>query len=143
MQLVPAFKIGILNAWTFILLVLLRLLLVGLFLRKVFKKTDSIHASILTSREKKIFIFSKIILFSVFIYSVFLPLKLGTVWFYTGLSIYLLGLILYIIVWINIATNPFDKPITKGLYRYSRHPMYVTFSLIFIGTGIASASWLF
>jgi len=82
-------------------------------------------------------------LFSVFIYSVFLPLKLGAIWFYTGLPIYLLGLILYTIVWVNVATSPFDKPITKGLYRYSRHPMYVTFPLIFIGTSIASASWLF
>jgi len=143
MQLIPVFKIGILNAWIFILLVLLPLLLVGLFRRKVFKKTDSIHASILTSREKKIFIFSKIILFSVFIYSVFLPLKLGTIWFYIGLPIYLLGLILYIIVWVNVTTSPPDKPVTKGLYRYSRHPMYVTFPLIFIGTSIATASWLF
>jgi len=143
MQLIPVFKIGILNAWIFILLVLLPLLLVGLFRRGVFEKTDSIHASILTTREKKIFIFSKVILFLVFIYSVFLPLKLETVWFYIGLPIYLLGLILYIIVWVNVTTSPPDKPVTKGLYRYSRHPMYVTFPLIFIGTSIATASWLF
>ena len=142
MQLIPVFKIGILNAWIFILLVLLPLVLVVLFRRKVFKKTDSIHASILTGREKKIFIFSKIILFSVFIYSVFLPLKLGTVWFYTGLPIYLLGLIIHTIAWVNVASSSTDSPVTKGMYRYSRHPMYVSFPLIFIGTSIASASWL-
>ena len=38
MQLIPVFKIGILNAWIFILLVLLPLLLVGIFRRKVLKK---------------------------------------------------------------------------------------------------------
>ena len=143
MQLIPVFKIGLWNAWIFILLVLSPLLLVVLFRRAIFKKTDSIHASILTGRENKIFIFSKVILFSVFIYSVFLPLKIVTIWFYTGLPIYLLGLILHTIAWVNVATSPFDKPVTKGLYRYSRHPMYVTFPLIFIGTSIASASWLF
>src|SRR4030043_250806 len=143
MQLIPVFKIGLSNAWIFILLVLLPLLLVVLFRRGVFKKTDSIHSSILTGRENKIFIFSKVIFFSVFIYSVFLPLKLGTIWFYAGLPIYLLGLILHTIAWVNVATSPPDKPVTKGLYRYSRHPMNITFPLIFIGTSIASASWLF
>jgi protein-S-isoprenylcysteine O-methyltransferase Ste14 len=143
MQLIPVFKISLWNAWIFILFVLLPLLLVVLFRRGIFKKTDSIHASILTGRENKIFIFSKVILFSVFIYSVFLPLKLGTIWFYAGLPIYLLGLILHTIAWVNVATSPPDKPVTKGLYRYSRHPMYITFPLIFIGTSIASASWLF
>ena len=143
MSLIPVFKIGIWNAWIFILLVLLPLLLVVLFRKGVFKKTDSIHTSILTGKENKIFIFSKVILFSVFIYSIFLPLQLGTVWFYTGLPIYLLGLILHTIAWVNVATSPFDKPVTKGLYRYSRHPMYISFPLIFIGMSIASVSWLF
>jgi protein-S-isoprenylcysteine O-methyltransferase Ste14 len=77
------------------------------------------------------------------IYSIFIPLKLGTVWFYVGLPICLLGLILYTIVFVNFATTPPDKPVTKGIYRYSRHPMYLTPFLVFIGVGIASASWVF
>ncbi len=44
---------------------------------------------------------------------------------------------------LNIASSPVDEPITKGLYRYSRHPIYFALPLIFIGTGIVSASWLF
>ena len=143
MELIPVFEIGLLNAWIFILLVLLPLLLVVLFRKGVFKKTDSIHTSLLTGKENKIFIFSKVILFSIFIYSIFLPLQLGTVWFYTGSPIYLSGLILHTISWVNVAISPSGKPVTKGLYRYSRHPMYVSFPLIFIGTSIASASWLF
>ena len=143
MSLIPDFELGLWNAWIFILLVLLPLPLVVLFRKGVFKKTASIHASILTERENKIFIFSKIIMLSVFIYSIFLPLQLGMIWFSIGLPIYLLGLILQTIAWVNVATSPVDEPVTKGLYRYLRHPMYVTLQLIFIGTGIASASWLF
>ncbi len=143
MSLIPVFELGLWNAWIFILLVLLPLPLVALFRKSVFKKTASIHASILTETENKIFIFSKIIMLSVFIYSIFLPLQLGMIWFSIGLPIYLLGLILQTIAWVNVATSPVDEPVTKGLYRYSRHPMYVTLPLIFIGTGIASASWLF
>jgi protein-S-isoprenylcysteine O-methyltransferase Ste14 len=143
MSITPVVEIGLWNAWIFMLLVLLPLPLVVLFRKGVFKKTASIHASILTGTENKIFIFSKIIMLSIFIYSIFLPLQLGTIWFSIGLTIYLLGLILQTIAWVNVATSPVDKPVTKGLYRYSRHPMYVNIPLIFIGMGIASASWLF
>ncbi|GAF99812.1 unnamed protein product [marine sediment metagenome] len=143
MSITPVVEIGLWNAWIFMLLVLLPLPLVVLFRKGVFKKTASIHASILTGTENKIFIFSKIIMLSIFIYSIFLPLQLGTIWFSIGLPIYLLGLILQTIAWVNVATSPVDKPVTKGLYRYSRHPMYVNIPLIFIGMGIASASWLF
>jgi protein-S-isoprenylcysteine O-methyltransferase Ste14 len=143
MSITPVVEIGLWNAWIFMLLVLLPLPLVVLFRKGVFKKTASIHASILTGTENKIFIFSKIIMLSIFIYSIFLPLQLGTIWFSIGLPVYLLGLILQTIAWVNVATSPVDKPVTKGLYRYSRHPMYVNIPLIFIGMGIASASWLF
>jgi len=143
MSITPIFEISLWNAWIFMLLILLPLPLVALLRKGTFKKTASAHASILTETENRIFIFSKVIMFSVFIYSIFLPLQLGTIWFSIGLPIYLLGLILQTIAWVNVATSSVDKPITKGLYRYSRHPMYVTLPLIFIGTSIASASWLF
>ncbi len=143
MSLIPVFQIGLWNTWIFMLLCLLPVLLVALFHKEVFKKTDSIHASILTGRENKILIFSKVVMFSLFIYSIFLPLQLGTIWFYIGLPICLLGLILQTVTWLNVASSPVDELVTKGLYRYSRHPMYVTLPLIFIGTGIVSASWLF
>jgi len=143
MSWIPTFKIDLWNAWIFILFVLIPLPLVALLRKDVFKKTASIHDSILTETENKIFFFSKVIMLSLFIYSIFLPLQLGTIWFSIGLPVYLLGLIFMAITWVNVATGPVDKPITRGLYRYSRHPMYVTLPLVVIGTGIASASWLF
>ena len=143
MSLIPVFEIGLCNAWIFMLLIFLPVPLVILFHPGVFKKTDSIYTSVLTQKSKRIFIFSKVIMFSLFIYSIFLPLQLGTTWFSIGLPICLLGLILQTIIWMNVAINPVDQPVTKGFYRYSRHPMYVTLILVVIGTGISSASWLF
>jgi protein-S-isoprenylcysteine O-methyltransferase Ste14 len=79
-----------------------------------------------------------------FVYSIFLPLRLGTIWFYIGLPIALVGVVTYAMVIVSFATNPIGKePVTTGLYRYSRHPMYITQLVMFIGVGIASASWLF
>jgi protein-S-isoprenylcysteine O-methyltransferase Ste14 len=88
-------------------------------------------------------LFSKFIYFPAVIYSVFLPLKLGTIWFYVGLPITLIGLVATGYVLVNWANTPAGKPVTRGLYRYSRHPMYVTEVLFLLGVSIALSSWVF
>jgi len=77
------------------------------------------------------------------IYTIFLPLRLGTLWFWAGLPIYLVGLTFYIVVIVNYATAPLDAPATHGLYRISRHPIYLTFFIVAVGIGVMAASWGF
>ncbi len=43
----------------------------------------------------------------------------------------------------NVASTPLGKTFTKGAYRYSRNPGYLSILLVFIGIGISSASWLY
>jgi protein-S-isoprenylcysteine O-methyltransferase Ste14 len=86
---------------------------------------------------------SKIIIFPAVIYSFFLPLQLGSIWFYVGLPITLLGLVGFILVLVDWANTPAGLPVTSGIYRYSKHPMYVTMVLLFLGVNIASVSWIF
>jgi len=86
---------------------------------------------------------SKIIYFPAIIYSVFLPLKLGAIWFYVGLPVTLVGLLGSIVVMVNWAVTPAGEPVTRGLYRYSRHPIYVTGVFMLLGVSIISASWVF
>ena len=141
MSPVPDFVIGIWNAWIFMPYLFLMIILVG----KLKKGEDPGKAELdaLSRNEKRIFDSAWLVIFSAVIYSIFLPLKLGTIWFYVGLPITLIGLASLTIVMINFATTPWDKPICKGLYHYSRHPMYITTALFLLGVGIASASWLF
>jgi protein-S-isoprenylcysteine O-methyltransferase Ste14 len=143
MPIIPAFEIGLWNAWIFMLLILLPLPLVALVRRGVFQTTASIRASVLSRAEQTIAIFSDVMFLVLVIYSIFLPLQFGTIWFAIGLPVYLLGLILQTIAYVNVATSPVDEPVTKGLYRYSRHPMYVVLPATLIGTGLASVSWPF
>jgi len=89
------------------------------------------------------FTLSKLIYFPAVVYSVFLPLELGTIWFYVGLPITLVGLAGYTMTVVSWASTPPGVPITGGIYRYSRHPMYVTSVLFLLGVSIASASWVF
>jgi len=97
----------------------------------------------MSKTRKTVFYFSKILMFVAFAYSIFVPLKLGTVWFYAGLPIILAGLVTETIVLVNWAKTPIDEPITRGLYHYSRHPMYISFFLLLLGIAIATAAWVF
>jgi protein-S-isoprenylcysteine O-methyltransferase Ste14 len=146
MSLVPAFDIGIWNAWILILFTLLTYVPGQLINKEALKKVDEGWASEQWSRTERLLakLTHVVIIPLVIIYSVFLPLKLGTVWLYVGIPIYFIGWIMNLVAGINIATIPFDKePITRGVYRFSRHPAYFGGFLFYLGIGIACASWVF
>ena len=149
MSLIPVFKIGLWNAWIFILYMLLLMPL--MMINKASSRDEIRHADGDRKRQftdshsktaKSTLLIYHLFYFLAIAYSIFLPLKLGTNWFYIGLPVCLLGLFLYTAVLVNWATTPPDEPITKGAYRYSRHPMYLMPFLIFSGVGIATASWV-
>jgi protein-S-isoprenylcysteine O-methyltransferase Ste14 len=146
MSLIPAFEIGVWNVWILLLFLPLHPLIMMLIDRLVgtgdiFKKMES---PALSKTERIINIFgSYVLFFGLFIYSIFLPLQLGTAWFYVGLALCILGMVAWTIAIVNIAGIPLGEPWNKGLYRYSRHPMYFGLFLTLIGAGIASASWIF
>jgi len=140
MSLIPAFKIGLWNAWILTLYLPLHPLIMMLIVKDVMKKMKSPTYG---KTERLIFICETAIFFGLFIYSIFLPLKLGTVWFYAGLALCILGVITWTTAMVTIRNIPVGEAWTKGLYRYSRHPMVLSSFLVFIGAGIASASWIF
>ncbi len=147
-SLIPEFGLGLWNAWILILSFFLATigllsLIVKLFLKSNKKPVDSNEQSLFNEREKKLYNAFLVTLFASIIYSIFLPLDLGTVWFYTGLFIYVLGVIFNITAEINFRTTPVNKPVTKGVYRISRNPQLFGAFLAFIGIGVSCASWLF
>ena len=145
MSAVPAFEIGVWNAWILMLylplhplmfIIVDRLVGVGAVMKKLGNVSyDKTGEKVLSS--------SMILFLFAFIYSVFLPLKLGSAWLYVGIAIYALGLVMFIVAIVNIATTPHGQPFTTGLYRYSRHPMTFWANLMHIGISISTASWVF
>lgn len=142
MSLMPAFEIGLWNAWIPMLYLFLTF---PVFIRLAKDRAPDHKSDLadMSGGRKTTCFSSKLIFVPALIYSVFLPLKLGTMWFYVGLPFTLLGLVAYTAVLVNWAGTPPGKPVTSGLYRYSRNPMYVAAFLVFLGISIASASWLF
>jgi len=140
MPAIPVFEIGVWNAWIFMLINFLPMPIIMRVRKGVLEDSMRSFGEV----HKIVNRISWILWILAFIYSVFLPLRLGTIWSYVGLPIALVGLVAFIMVIVSFVTTPIgEKPITTGIYRYSRHPMYVTQLVMFIGVGIAAASWLF
>jgi protein-S-isoprenylcysteine O-methyltransferase Ste14 len=143
-SLIPAFEIGIWNAWIFMIWPWLDTLAFRLIAKEVFKRASGLASEMKTSRTYKIVSYVSMItdLIAV-VYSIVLPFKLSTIWFYIGLTIFLLGLVALTVASVNFTMAPMNKPITRGMYRYSRHPLYLSSLFIYLSVGIASASWVF
>ena len=143
MSLIPAFNIGLWNAWILMIWLVIAFFLVPLNIIPKGREEGSDFTAEFSKTQKYAIRSMHITYLLSIMYSIFVPLKLGTAWFYAGLPIYLAGLIVYVMVWIGFATTPPDKLITKGIYRYSRNPMQLSQVAIFLGVGIAAASWVF
>jgi protein-S-isoprenylcysteine O-methyltransferase Ste14 len=145
MSLVPAFEIGIWNAWILWVLLFLAMMVPNFFMSQEAKeRAKRAQQFAPLSGIKKTLAYSThmVIMPAAAIYSIFLPLKLGTAWLYVGLAIWALSIVMTVMITTSFANSPADKPVTKGFYRISRHPIYLSAALMYLGIGIACASWV-
>jgi len=146
MSLVPEFELGLWNAWTITVLfyvATLTPLQIGKKKANQRGKGEPAWSEVSKTHRIAILITHAVILPFTIGYSIFLPLKLGTEWFYVGLLISILGTVMEFMAGVSFATAPLDKPITTGVYSISRNPIYFGVFLMYIGISIACASWVF
>jgi protein-S-isoprenylcysteine O-methyltransferase Ste14 len=139
MSLIPAFELGLWNAWIFTL----PLIIISILGPKILGKRASEEVSSFTKKVKTVSNLSSLIVLLPFAYSIFLPLKLNTIWFVIGLLIYLLAMFFLVTGLLNFATAPSNELVTRGVYRISRNPGYLGLVLVNISIGIACLSWIF
>jgi protein-S-isoprenylcysteine O-methyltransferase Ste14 len=146
MSLIPAFEIGLWNAWIFWASMILSMIIPDFFKSKEAKERSKRASQFVPFNKKK----DKILAYSThivimpisIIYSIFLPLRIGTAWFYTGLVILISALVISLMSTISFANTPVDRPFTRGMYSISRHPIYLSGFLINLSIAIASVSWI-
>jgi protein-S-isoprenylcysteine O-methyltransferase Ste14 len=143
MSLIPEFKIGIWNAWIFMSIFLLQMLVMIFAGKRIRKRSHVSQDARRDNFEKNISIAGNLVWLSALVYSVFLPFKTGTLWFYAGFLLFIIGLIIMTVATYDFITTPVDLMIKKGSYKFSRHPMYLATFFICLGAGIAALSWLF
>jgi len=143
MSFIPAFKIGIWNAWIFMSVFILQMFVMLFADKRIWERS---HIPIEAKRnkfERYVGIIGNFIWLLAMGYSVFLPLQLGTIWFYVGFCVFIIGMILMAGATFNFINTSADLVITKGLYQHSRHPMYLATFFICLGSSIATVSWVF
>ena len=143
MYLIPDFKIGIWNAWTFMSVFIVQMLVIMFAGDRVRRRS---HVPIEVKRrrlERYTGVIANIVWLIALVYSIFLPFKLSTVWFYAGLAVFVIGLTILTIATYYFISTPADMPIIQGVYKLSRHPMYLATFFICMSAGISSGSWIF
>jgi len=144
MPLIPAFEIGLWNAWIITVFGLLTGVLPDFLSRKK-RAVNKMMVWLPYSRSERILAYSAYLFIMPVagVYSIFLPLKLGTTWLYVGLPICFLAGVMNILAYASIAGSSPAEPVTRGVYRISRNPLYLSAFLMYLGTSIACASWVF
>jgi protein-S-isoprenylcysteine O-methyltransferase Ste14 len=144
LSFIPVFELGFWNAWIFVVLGLLigfiSWSLIGKKAMKKFRYTPNGAKTGAKKTSQKLF---SLLALASMVYCVFLPIKLGTLWFYAGLTIWLLSMVISLISFVSFGTTPIDELVSKGTYRISRNPVFLSGFLTDLGIGIACASWIY
>ena len=136
-------KIGVWNGWLFMSVFILQMLVI-MFADKTIQNRTHIPTEARRNKlERSISVIANFVWILALIYSVFLPLNLENNWFYVGFTVFIIGVVFLATATKSFMITPIGEPITKGIYRYSRHPMYLSTFFICLGTGIATMSWVF
>jgi protein-S-isoprenylcysteine O-methyltransferase Ste14 len=73
---------------------------------------------------------------------IFTPLKLGEPIFWAGGGLYLVGVVVMFVALFNYRNTPADRPVERGVYRYSRNPQWFGLMFMFMGSALMVASGL-
>lgn len=140
-EIMPQLKIGWLNGWWAIFLLgLTEGIFFALFPKQVVARLFDRSG---WSRKQVAFITaSKLIGVGCLLVLVLTPLKIGRPIFVIGTILLICGLAGLMVALIDFKNTPLDQPVTRGIYRLSRHPQIVMSSLVLLGGCIAIGSWL-
>jgi protein-S-isoprenylcysteine O-methyltransferase Ste14 len=143
MSLFVDHSLGFFNLWLLVVLYALPIFLTIIFRKRVFEPTSSRFSRSRSSRECFLFILSKILMLIYFLYSIVVPVSFHTPIAIIGIVVYSIGFVIYAFAWNTIAQSEKGKVFSSGPFRFSRHPVYVSSALQFIGAGFISQSWFY
>ena len=145
MSWLPVFKLGLWNAWILMLVIVLHPFILLAVDRAagtggILKKMGDAPTD---QREKRLETLTTLVLYLFIFSTLFLPLKTGTGWFYAGIALWLAGLAIFLGAALSAAVTPIGQVFERGIYRFSRHPFYLSILVMMLGAVLASEAWVF
>jgi protein-S-isoprenylcysteine O-methyltransferase Ste14 len=140
MELMPTLELGWLNGW---ILLAFEFLIQG-FLLLIFPKdiVSRLFDRSGWSVKQRIFtIIGKVFSLACLILIILTPLKFNSSVLIVGLILYVIGLAGLVAAMLNFKNTPLNQPVTKGVYKVSRHPQIVALFILFLGICVAIGSW--
>jgi protein-S-isoprenylcysteine O-methyltransferase Ste14 len=135
------FQAGVLNAWLGPAISWFTLLFLIAVNPKAVKRLY--NTSWYTKRDKVASFSTTVMMLVLMVLAIWIPLQVGTVYFFIGVSVFAIGIIINLLALYNYGVTPNNKPIITGMYKISRHPLYLSWAIVLVGTSIATASWIF
>jgi len=141
MELIPKLEIGWLNGW---ILLAIEFSIQGLLLLSYPKPVVSrlFDRSGWSMKQKVFTVAGKVFSLVCLVLIVLTPLKINAGVFMVGLIFFVLGITGLVVAMQNFKDTPPDQPVTRGIYKRSRHPQIVSLFFIFLGICLAIGSWL-
>ena len=140
MELFPAFEIGWLNGWIFMVIFFF---ILGIVIKMCPKEviTRLYDNEGWTKSQYTFTKLGKLCALIHIILVIFTPISSVSIEYMIGIIIYLIGTIGFVIAVINFKKALLGKPITSGLYKISRNPQVITLFLVSLGTSLTIGSW--
>jgi len=140
MALIPELGLGWLNGW---ILLAFEFLIQGSLLL-IFPKdvvARLFDRSGWSAKQRGFTILGKVFSLVCLALIILTPLKINSSAFIPGLILYGAGLVGLVVAMWNFKDTPPGQPVTKGLYKISRHPQIVALFFIFLGICMVISSW--
>lgn len=141
MEIMPKLEFGVLNGW---LLLVVELLFQGglllVFPREVVSRL--FNRSGWSTKQRAFTITGKVFSLVCLVLIILTPLKINSSTFIIGFMLFFTGLAGLVIAMLNFKETPLNQPVTKGIYRISRHPQIAALTVAFLGVCLAIGSWL-
>jgi len=144
MDLLPDFKVNILNGW-----IPLIIYFIGLILSvSLYSKEARVWLFNNPKDEKKsalIFIrlFGQLAMMAYIVMMIFTPLRIDNPVFFVGATVYLIGLVFEMSALYYFRRTPIGQPVVNGPYRVSRNPQWLGLFLVLLGSAMAVGIWLY
>ena len=136
----PEFKSGeVSGGWFTLAYLALNIACLAFFKRGAIKRLTSRPSNLSLRMRRYIWVQTQLF-FAPMAYAAWLPVRPSSLSFQIGTTIFTIGMLAYAAGMITFGRANVDSPIRTGVYRYSRHPHYVSSFIAWMGASLAMQS---